>query len=262
MKNYYKQHGLMTSLDSCPWQYTTLDEMVDIVQGHLIHQAWASRYGVAVTDERKRETFKRSMKEKMIWITSQDKKMFGICRDFAVFLTALLREKNISARTRCGFATYFEKDKYIDHWIVEYFDEVSNHWIRVDPQIDDLQKQILNIDFDTKNIPQTQFVSGAKAWLMCRQTDIDPNRFGIFEWWGYNYLRTNLILDAHALLKLPMHPWDQWGGLKSLDVELWTKETYLILDELARVILKDDIEMLRNFVDSYDELIIPESFYS
>ncbi|MCA2211786.1 transglutaminase-like domain-containing protein [Wangella sp. NEAU-J3] len=37
------------------------------------------------------------------------------CRHFAVLACALLRHRGIPARARCGFATYFQPGKGLDH---------------------------------------------------------------------------------------------------------------------------------------------------
>jgi hypothetical protein len=37
------------------------------------------------------------------------------------------------ARIRCGFAGYFEARRWIDHWVVEYWD--GDRWQLTDPQI-------------------------------------------------------------------------------------------------------------------------------
>lgn len=65
---------------------------------------------------------------------------------------------------------------------------------------------------------------------MCRGEKADPELFGIFQWWGYDYLKCNLILDANSLMKMPMQPWDRWEGYKNLPVLEWSENDYLIMD--------------------------------
>ena len=101
----------------------------------------------------------RSFEEKLVFLSrrgfqhvsdqkSPQDKMIGICRDFSVAAAALCREAGIPARARCGFATYFEPGKYIDHWVLEYWNEVEQRWVMVDPQLDELQRRTLRISFD------------------------------------------------------------------------------------------------------------------
>lgn len=49
-----------------------------------------------------------------------EKRVIGTCRQFAVRSCALLRYRGIPARVRCGFATYFQSGKGLDHWSTEY----------------------------------------------------------------------------------------------------------------------------------------------
>ena len=78
--------------------------------------------------------------------------MIGICRDFSVAAAALCRDAGIPASARCGFATYFEPGKYIDHWVMEYWTEVEQRWVMVDPQQDELQRRTLRISFDPLDV--------------------------------------------------------------------------------------------------------------
>jgi hypothetical protein len=53
---------------------------------------------------------------------SAERRMIGFCYHFAVLHCALLRANGVPSRTRCGFASYFEPRKWIDDWVVEYWD--------------------------------------------------------------------------------------------------------------------------------------------
>ena len=64
-----------------------------------------------------------------------DKRVIGTCRHFAVMSCAFLRYRGIAARVRCGFATYFQPGKGVDHWITEYRDDNDGRWIRIDSEI-------------------------------------------------------------------------------------------------------------------------------
>lgn len=61
-----------------------------------------------------------------------ERRMFGFCYHFALLHCALLRATGTPARIRCGFASYFEAQRWIDHWVVEYWD--GSRWILTDPQ--------------------------------------------------------------------------------------------------------------------------------
>lgn len=274
---YYKEHSRMSDLgqrrDMLPVLPSNLDEVVKAVQNVLIHQAWVEKYGVLSLPERMLESHLRKIEEKLNFLKSKgfrsiydrhhdSDKMFAICRDFSLFAVALLREMNIPARARCGFATYFEKERYIDHWVIEYFCDQRKEWIKVDAQIDALQKPYLCEDlnpFDVKG----EFISASEAWKRCRAEKADPMKFGIFQWWGYSYLICNLILDANALLKVPMQPWDFWEGYKSKPVEAWEERDFLLMDELAERVLHvdEDFEALKTYVLE-NQFAVPENMFA
>jgi hypothetical protein len=245
--------------------------IVSYVQNMLLHQHWSEAYGVMLSDERKKEPFLRSFEEKLIFLSKlgythvseqrmNENKIIGICRDFSVVAAALCREAGIPARARCGFASYFEQGKYIDHWVLEYWNEDRKQWVMVDAQLDDLQQKALNLPFDPLEVGEEYFITGPRAWLMCREGLIDPEIFGIFKWWGYDYLRCNLILDANSLLKLPMQPWDIWEGYKSIPIEEWTEKDYEVMDDLSRLALNIDnnFNALYEFVQADDKIKVPE----
>ncbi len=249
--------------------------IVIYVQNIFIHQHWSKAYGLELSEERKREPFIRSFGEKLQFLQSvgqgtcplvplgprpNEQKMISICRDFSVAAVALCREAGIPARARCGFANYFEKGKYIDHWVLEYWNEERKKWVMVDAQLDNLQQEHLKIPFDPMNVGEDFFFTGPRAWQMCREGKENPELFGIFDWWGYIYLNCNLILDANSLLKMPMQPWDMWDGYKSLPMEKWHEKDYKLMDELASLALHvdDSLEDLIHFVQQNDKIKVPE----
>lgn len=68
-----------------------------------------------------------------------------MCRDYSLLLVSFLRYRGFEARMRAGFANYFESElTYEDHWLVEYYDTATKRWIKIDAQIDDIQKLFSN----------------------------------------------------------------------------------------------------------------------
>lgn len=271
----YKEHDVMTEIKTMKELVTNIPKdiktIVSYVQNILLHQHWSKAYGVELSEERRKEPWIRSFEEKLIFLNKlgykhvSDKKevqnrMIGICRDFSVVAAALCREAGIPARARCGFATYFEKGKYIDHWVLEYWKEDEKRWVMVDAQIDELQKNKLNLPFDTLDVSEEYFITGPRAWLMCREGKLKPELFGIFQWWGYCYLACNLLLDVNSLLKKPMQPWDSWEGYKSLPIEQWTEGDYEAMDEVSRFALKvdDNFDGLYKYVKTNGKIEVPE----
>ena len=137
-------------------------------------------------------------------------KLIGNCRDHSVLYAALLRHVGIPARARCGFGGYFEAGQWIDHWVVERWD--GRRWVISDPQLDGVMKEALRFSFDPMDLPDGAFVSGGEAWRACRAGD-DPERYGILQFWGWDFVRGNLIRDVNALAGRELLPWDCWGQM-------------------------------------------------
>ncbi len=272
---FYQEHDIMTEIKTMKDMVADMPKdikvIVSYVQNVLLHQQWSEAYGLKLSDERKMEPFIRSFEDKLIFLKNlgythiseekgNESKIIGICRDFSVVAAALCREAGIPARARCGFASYLEKDKYIDHWVLEYWNEDKKQWVMVDAQLDALQQKALNIPFDPLDVSEEYFITGPRAWLMCREGLVNPELFGIFKWWGYDYLRCNLILDANSLLKLPMQPWDMWEGYKSMPMKEWTEKDYEVMDDLARLAMNVDNNpnALFDFVQGNKKIKVPD----
>jgi hypothetical protein len=128
-------------------------------------------------------------------------------------MVALLRAKGIPARARCGFATYFQPDRFVDHWLCEYWQEPASRWVLVDAQLDDLQRGKLSLDFDPLDVPRDRFLVAGDAWALSRDRKADPSAFGIHDMWGAWWIAGSLIRDLAALNKIEMLPWDRWGAM-------------------------------------------------
>lgn len=146
---------------------------------------------------------------------------------------ALLRQAGTPARARCGFGAYFsrpgEKLRYMDHWVVEYWNGDQERWVMVDSQLDEYQRGVLQPDFDCLDVPPDRFITGGAAWTMCREGGADPETFGIFDMSGMGFIRGDMMRDLAALEKMPLLPWDCWGAM--LDEEITHLE---LMDRVAR----------------------------
>ena len=271
---YYKKHGIMTEITSQKSMVDrlpqTVEGIVKIVQNIILHEHWVGHYGVELDDKKRKEPWIRSVNDKLIHLREKgfthvsdrldhQSKIIGICRDFTLLAVSLCREVGIPARARCGFVTYFEKGKYIDHWLLEYWNYDTQKWTYVDAQLDPIQQKILKIDFNPLDVNEALFLTGPKAWELCRSGQVEAELFGIYQWWGYDYIVGNLLLDANALLKLPLQPWDGWDGYKNLPISKWTLKDYKIIDTLSKLVNKvdDDFNALYNYINIHDTLKVP-----
>ncbi|KXO91184.1 transglutaminase-like domain-containing protein [Tsukamurella pseudospumae] len=164
-------------------------------------------------------------------------RVVGTCRHFAVLACALLRHRGIPARVRCGFATYFEEERAVDHWVIEYRIAQHDRWVRLDPEI--LGQTVVE---HPEDLAEGLFLSGAEAWMAFRRGEIDASRFGVHgtENWGPAEIRGNLVKDLAALNKVEMLPWDEWGRMtEAYDGE--TGPDYdMLLDRVAAICISDD----------------------
>jgi hypothetical protein len=224
--SYYAQPGPLTDpqeqahlLNGLP---TDIPSLVKVVQGVMVHIFWAERYGLALSDERKAEVNLRFIPKMLARLAALDdrpltaprdleRKLVGNCRDHTTLLCAILRHQGVPARVRCGFGAYFMPDHYEDHWVCECWNANQQRWILVDAQLDELQREVLGIQFNTLDVPRDQFITGGRAWQMVRAGEADPDRFGIFEWHGQWFVQADLVRDFLALNKIQLLPWDGWG---------------------------------------------------
>lgn len=252
--DYYKQPGIMTSITAHSDMLGELPAGVSglckVVQGTMLHVFWAEAYGVELTEDRKKEVNLRRLEDILARIADLDARpvtevrkpgarVVGNCRDYAVFLCALLRYVGIPARARCGFATYFSPGKYEDHWICEYWNDRDERWVQVDAQLDSIQLEYLKIDFDPHDLPAGKFLNGGQAWQFCRNEEIDPDLFGIFDMKGLWFVQGNLVRDFMALNKVEVLPWDCNELMGGPDLET-ASEDYKLLDRIADLICTGD----------------------
>jgi hypothetical protein len=275
---YYAAPGVMTD----PREHTQLfadlprdlASLCKIVQGVMLHIFWAEQYGIKLSDERKTEVQIRSVARKLTRILeldprpltearSLDKKLIGNCRDFSLMLTAMLCSQGVAARARCGFARYFMPSKYEDHWVCEYWNAIEQRWILVDAQLDDFQQQALQIRFSPLDVPRTMFITGGKAWQMCRAGQADPDKFGIFDMHGLWFVRGDFIRDVAALNKMELLPWDGWGLIES-GGEGVTADELAFLDRVAELTAGDvpEFDTVRALYESDARLRVPPVIHS
>jgi hypothetical protein len=202
-----------------------------VVQGLLIHEHVAPAYGVTLSAEQHAQAHVRGVEKMLDCIARQDsrplsqarppaERVVGVCRHFTLLHVAMLRRQGIAARARCGFGAYFEKGKFIDHWVTEYWNESQQRWVLVDAQLDQRQRELFAIAFDPLDVPQDQFLVAGDAWQLCRGGKADAGAFGILDMHGLWFIAGNVIRDVAALNNHEMLPWDVWGGMPRNDAEL------------------------------------------
>jgi len=125
-------------------------------------------------------------------------------------LCGVLRHQGTPARVRCGFAAYFSKDRWEDHWVCEYWLPTEGRWCRADSQLDEVLKKRLEIGFDMTDVPPDMFMTAADAWHQCRMKQSDPCAFGQGSAQGLWFVRVNVVRDHYALNASEVSVWDSW----------------------------------------------------
>lgn len=205
--------------------------LAKVVQGLLIHEHIAPAYGVTLSAEQHAQAHMRSVEKMLDSIARQDsrplpqarppaERVVGVCRHFTLLHVAMLRRQGTAARARCGFGAYFEKNKFIDHWVTEYWNEDQQRWVLVDAQLDQRQRELFGIAFDPLDVPRDQFLVAGDAWQLCRSGKADAGAFGILDMHGLWFIAGNVIRDVAALNNHEMLPWDVWGAMTQKDAEL------------------------------------------
>lgn len=136
---------------------------------------------------------------------------FCVCAGFARVATAVFRAHGEPARCRAGFAGYFNPGFLEDHWVCEYRD--GDEWRLLDAQLDDASVRELGLGFSPCDVPRDQFIDGSTAWRRMRAGELDPARIGlsVLGLTGAWFAVGNVMLDAAALNKDELLPWEKWS---------------------------------------------------
>jgi hypothetical protein len=221
--------------------------LATVVQGLLVHEHIAPAYGLTLSDAQHAEAHVRPVEEIVRQIAARDarpltaarkptERQVGVCRHFTLLHVTMLRRAGVRSRARCGFGAYFEKGKFLDHWVTEYWNENRNAWVLVDAQLDTRQRELFKVDFDPLDVPRDRFLVASDAWQHCRTGKADPETFGILDMHGLWFIASNVIRDVAALNDHVMLPWDVWGAMVGTDAEI----DRAFIDQLAGLTVEPD----------------------
>lgn len=259
---FYERHSIFSD----PKEYLSLfdqlpdliEQLCQIVHGLIIHRDETKKLYHFEIKERKLESETRYVykilkiilerdKKSIIKQRSPKKRFFGSCRDFAILLCSMLRSKEIPARLRCGFASYFRKKegKFSDHWICEYWDKTKNKWLMVDAEIGEEEKKYYHLDnFNNCDLTKSQFLVAGEVWQLCRQGKANPNLYGVhsIDVKGLWFIRSSVIRDFYALNKIELLPWDytEFGDKPFDNISELKPSKIDIIDKISNLTINPD----------------------
>jgi hypothetical protein len=289
---YYAESGEVTDLshhaEFVGWLTDDIRALNQVVQGLLIHEGWLSSYETPRRPEQLYDTqiaFAADLLDKAIQLDARSlaiprspgERVICCCREFATLLNAILRQKGVPARSRCGFATYLAWPGYYeDHWVCEYYHREQERWVLVDPQIDPLQQSWLKMDINPLDVARDRFITAGEAWKLYRSGAVggdrlgiscDPASVGLETLYGPWFARGQLLRDFAALNKVETVPylvrveqglsWDAWRLVGASDAEI-TEQELALLDQVAEVAAAgDSLDAITGLYAAHPALQVP-----
>ncbi len=127
-------------------------------------------------------------------------KLVVTCRYVSVLMGAILKAKGLPARSRAGFAPYFQEGVSMDHWINQVYSEKEGRWVTFDA---DGFYEEGGMPLSQYDMPEGSFDWAAGAYLAVRRGESDGRRFLYADGLGtcgIPALARYLLYDFHALM--------------------------------------------------------------
>jgi excinuclease ABC subunit A len=190
----------------------TVPGVCALVQGLLLPAFDLALYGLGNPEEERRDIESRAVPQLLANILAVDRRALAMkrppglrlgagCHQAALLTCSLLRHAGIPARVREGFANYLGPDLFVGHSLCEVWHAKAARWLRIDTQIDDIQRRDKGIGFQPLDVPAEAFVTGAEMWRPCRNGSFPTDRVQA----GLGFVRNLLLLDLLALNGLETH---------------------------------------------------------
>ena len=238
----YARHSPLSDPGPYAARLGTLPEAMDAlhraVNGVFIHVWKVRKFSPETLERRPHAVFVRSVRGLLAHALAlkpapldherpENERAVIDCRSFAFLLCAVLRERGVPARVRCGFAGYLEPTHLQDHWVCEFWNGLR--WVTEDP---DVIRHDLSAD---------DFVTGARAWAKVRAGERAADSFGYApaaSSRGLFAVRLNLLHDIAALCGAECVSGDVWGFAATGKPE-FPADDLAVMDEAARLAAAD-----------------------
>jgi hypothetical protein len=290
--DFYRQQSEISS----PGKYeplfenlpTDIDDLCKVIQNLLLHQFWIQEeqnYGISAKSlmESGRnlndEINLRSVEEILEFLIKMEdqalttareanKRVVGNCRDYSLLLVSMLRQQGIPARVRSGVGRYFyppEEEMLEDHFICEFWNEGEDRWQRTDPQIDDVQRKVLQITMDMTDLPPNQFLDAGESYIKLKSEKVKPEKIGIFEFRGWPYVHYKLVSDLACVNRVEILAWEGWGICERISDNKLSEDDEALLEKMAGILTAlcthpDRFREVRELYSTNTELKIPTDY--
>lgn len=260
---HYTRHSLLSDPGPYAAQLGSLPEDLDVlcraINGVFIHVWKVRKFYPEELGRRPYAVFVRSVRSLLGHALALDAAPLNVvrpereravidCRSFALLLCAVLRERGVPARVRCGFASYLEPTHLQDHWICEFWN--GERWLTEDPDV--IKHDLLPDDF----------ITGARAWALVRAGERAAEAFGYAPEpysRGPFAVRLNLLHDVAALCGAESVSGDVWGFALRGKREFPGADVK-VMDEAARSASADTtLPALWRFYTSQPGLAMPDA---
>lgn len=159
----------------------------------------------------------------------------GCCRDHTLLAIGILRQHDIPARSRVGFADYLRPGRRIDHVVAEAW--LDGRWVRFDPGLGEPRGRVTD-PHDLEVGAEAPFLTAAAAWDGHRRQGHAIDDLGIrtgpVELTGAAFVLSWMIMEAAHRFGDELLLWDAWGAMplpgRDLDPQLGDDLSRLMLD--------------------------------
>lgn len=235
-KDYYCQHSKLTDPGKLRSFYDgipdTVEDIVKSVQEVSLYMVDAYILKLNISKERMQALSCSSVREiieLLIHLKNQplciprefDHKIIANCRNMALLLCSIMREKNIPSRLRIGFSNYMMPFFYHDKVIVEYWNSESNKWQIIDIILNELNIKSRGLKFGPTNVPDGKYIYSFQAWKSCKNNPKTASKFGagvdgVIDFRSGKWYARNIILRDFAMINKEEHNFTKtWGIMKS-----------------------------------------------
>lgn len=250
-KSFYASHGVYSE----PGSYRDAlmrggvepKSIARWISSFMQHPRGAESEGRGFTPEQAKDLELRSVAEILSVAVKRNllegdcaqRKVGGVCRDFAILAVSNFRERGIPARLRVGFADYPVPGRWEDHWLCEWQD--GRHWKRFDVEF----AAIDGVSFDALDVPRERFITASEAWFRIKDEPGIASRFGVssLDLGGEWFVVGSLFREIAALRRLELKPWDYWGLSEDLSrvSGQWSRQARTTFDQLASRLKNADV---------------------